>query len=181
MSSSISVLFYPFKARLLTNGKVPIRMRISVGGERFNTSTKLHIREADWSTSAGCAIGSSEEAQHINACLEGFRIKAYDLQRELMMKGLPVTVEAIRNKWLGLDKERPRMLLEIFDQHNEQMRALVGKEYTPKTLERYRTSRKHTHDFMFWKYKVNDMDIKKLNYEFMADYEFWFKTVRKCD
>lgn len=141
MSASISVLFYPFKARLLTNGKVPIRMRISVGGERFNTTTKLHIREADWSTSAGCAIGSSEEAQHINACLEGFRVRAYDFQRELMMKGLPVTVEAMRNKWLGLDKERPRMLLEIFDQHNEQMRALVGKEYTPKTLERYRTSR----------------------------------------
>lgn len=34
---------------------------------------------------------------------------------------------------------------------------------------------------MFWKYKVNDIDIKKLNYEFMADYEFWFKSVRKCD
>ena len=48
-------------------------------------------------------------------------MKAYDYQRELMMKGLPVTAEAMRTKWLGLDTERPRMILEIFDQHNEQM------------------------------------------------------------
>jgi hypothetical protein len=168
MSSTISVLFFAPKSKVLTNGTVAIRIRISVAAERFDASTKLYIREADWSQSLGCAIGSSEESRHINACLEGFRVKAYDYQRELMMKGLPVTAEAMRTKWLGLDTERPSMILEIFDQHNEQMGALIGKEFTPKTLERYRTSRKHTHDFMFWKYKVNDIDIKKLNYEFMA-------------
>ena len=156
-------------------------MRITVAKECFNTSTKLTTREADWSQATGRVVGSTKDAQHINACLEGFWVKAYDYQRELMMKGLPVTLQAMRSKWLGLDKERPRMLLEIFDQHNEQMRALVGKEFTPKTLERYRTSRKHTHDFMAWKYKISDIDITKLNYEFMADYEFWLKSVRKCD
>jgi integrase len=29
--------------------------------------------------------------------------------------------------------------------------------------------------------KVDDIDIKNLNYEFIADYEFWLKTERRCD
>src|SRR5260221_11492015 len=61
------------------------------------------------------------------------------------------------------------------------MQELVGREFTPKTLERYNTSRRHTGNFMKWKYKIDDIDIKKLNYEFITDYEFWLKSVRKCD
>ena len=34
---------------------------------------------------------------------------------------------------------------------------------------------------MKWKYKVDDLDIRKLNYQFMTNYEFWLKSVRKCD
>ena len=62
MSSTISVLFFAPKSKVLTNGTVAIRIRISVAAERFDASTKLYIREADWSQSLGCAIGSSEES-----------------------------------------------------------------------------------------------------------------------
>jgi site-specific recombinase XerD len=73
------------------------------------------------------------------------------------------------------------MLMEIFRQHNDQIRALVGREYAAGTLDRYETSYKHTLNFLQWKYQITDMDITRLNYEFMAEYEFWLKSVRKCD
>ncbi len=34
---------------------------------------------------------------------------------------------------------------------------------------------------MEWKYGLSDIDIKKLNYEFISQYEFWLKTVRNCN
>jgi site-specific recombinase XerD len=34
---------------------------------------------------------------------------------------------------------------------------------------------------MEWKYGVSDMNVKKLNYEFVSDYEFWLKTARNCN
>lgn len=61
------------------------------------------------------------------------------------------------------------------------MAALVGQEYAPGTLERYKRSYKHTQSFLEWKYKLKDIDITKLNFEFISDYEFWLKSVRKCD
>lgn len=71
--------------------------------------------------------------------------------------------------------------MEVFEEHNQQMKALIGHEFSHHTSERYTTSKKQTEEFMKWKYKVNDMDIRKLNYEFITNYEFWLKSVRKCD
>lgn len=73
------------------------------------------------------------------------------------------------------------LLMEQFKHHNEQMKALVGKDYSESTLERYETSYKHTLHFLASKYKVSDIDITKLDYDFISNYEFWLKTVRNCD
>jgi site-specific recombinase XerD len=60
------------------------------------------------------------------------------------------------------------------------MAALVTREYAHGTLERYRTAFSHTLSFLESRYKVSDIDINALNYEFITEYEFWLKTVRKC-
>jgi len=61
------------------------------------------------------------------------------------------------------------------------MKALVNKEFSPLTFERYETSFRHTQEFMKWKYKIDDINVKDLSYAFIADYEFWLKSIRNCD
>jgi hypothetical protein len=71
--------------------------------------------------------------------------------------------------------------MEIFAQHNHQMKELINKEFSPFTFERYESSFRYTLSFLHWKLEVDDIDIKHLNYEFIADYEFWLKSERRCD
>ena len=40
------------------------------------------------------------------------------------------------------------MMLEVFKYHNDQMAALVNQEYAPGTLDRYKTSYRHTQSFL---------------------------------
>ncbi|MEO5975956.1 MAG: site-specific integrase [Chryseolinea sp.] len=108
-------------------------------------------------------------------------MRAFDHQRELMNEGKVITLESFKAKWHGISLERPRMLMQIFQQHNDQVKALVNREFSPLTFERYATSFRHTESFMLWKYKIKDINVKELKYEFIADYEFWLKSVRKCD
>src|SRR6266542_612682 len=61
------------------------------------------------------------------------------------------------------------------------MKALVGRDYAKGTLTRYETSYKHTMSFLQSRYEVSDIDINKLDYDFITEYEFWLKSVRKCD
>uniref|UniRef100_UPI00054B85E6 phage integrase SAM-like domain-containing protein n=1 Tax=Flavobacterium psychrophilum TaxID=96345 RepID=UPI00054B85E6 len=56
----------------------------------------------------------------------------------------------------------------------------VGKEYAPGTLERYKTSLKHTIEFLEWKYKASDIEITKIDHAFVTDYEFFLRSVRNC-
>ena len=181
MSHTISVLFYARKSRATTQGLIPIYIRVTLGGERYEVTTKLYIREEQWSVEAGKMKGNSEEAKRTNSLLDAIRVRAFDYQREILNEGKPLTMGAFKAKWLNITTERPRMLLEIFEHHNQQMKELIGQEFSPLTYERYATSKKHTHDFMKWKYSVNDMNINDLNFEFITDYEFWLKSERKCD
>ena len=73
------------------------------------------------------------------------------------------------------------MLVPIFEEHNKKMEALIGDEYAPGTLERYRTSLRHTIEFMKLKYKISDIDIKKIDHTFIVDFDFFLRTTRKCN
>jgi site-specific recombinase XerD len=71
-------------------------------------------------------------------------------------------------------------VLEEFQKHNDEIKALVPKEYAPGTYERYVTARSHVSDFIRFKYHVEDLEFRELNYEFIKDYEFYLKTIRGC-
>jgi site-specific recombinase XerD len=72
------------------------------------------------------------------------------------------------------------MLIEVFRDHNEKLKQLVNKDVAPGTLERYETVLNHTVSFLQWKFKIPDIDIVDLNFEFVTELEFWLKSVRNC-
>jgi site-specific recombinase XerD len=156
-------------------------MRVGIDKKRMNVVTKIYVRLNEWSAKDGKLKIKTILAQKTNSVLDGFKMKAFDYQRELMNEGKPITLENFKAKWYGISLERSVMIMEVFKQHNEQMKALVNREFSPLTLERYETSFRHTQEFMKWKYKIEDIDIKELNYEFITNYEFWLKSIRKCD
>lgn len=73
------------------------------------------------------------------------------------------------------------MLLEVFQNHNDQITALKHIEYSLGTIERYETALEHTRSFIKWKYSLEDVDIKSLCFDFVSGMEFWLKSVRKCN
>lgn len=181
MSATITITFYARQSRAKADGQAPIFMRVKIGKDYFDTNTKIFVIVSNWSGDMGKVKGNHEQARFTNSLLESFRTKALDIQRQLMVEGKQITIDGIKNKWFGVSAERPRMLMEIFQHHNNQMKDLIDKEFSPLTYERYVTSKKHTLEFLKWKLKVDDLDINKLNYEFITDYEFWLKSVRNCD
>jgi len=183
IGQSWGLLFYLKKPTGFVSGEIPIYLRITVDGLSAELSTKRKCDPLRWNQDAGRTTGNKDTIKHLNAYLEVLQEKAYEIKRKLIEHNKPVTAEAIRNILLGREdaQDRPRMLMEIFQHHNDQVAALVGKGYAPGTLERYITAFKHTRSFLEWKYKVSDIDIRKLDYEFITEYEFWIKSVRSCD
>ena len=179
MKTKVSILFYAKRAKASVNGLVPIYTRITINGKRIELSSNRFVELSKWSTESGKMKGNSEEARSINSHLDMLKIQIIDMQMELVHKKIPLTTETLKSKILGVD-ERARMLIPIFEDHNNKIKELVGKEYAPGTLERYKTSLSHTIEFLQWKYKVSDIEINKIDHAFVTDYEFWLRSVRNC-
>ena len=177
----MSVLFFIRRNRGNDDVEAPIYMRVTIAGERYELGTKRLVLPENWSADSCRVMGNSSAARSVNTFLDSLLSKAYCHQREIINEGRTLSIEEFKSKWLGIPTEKPKMVMQVFEEHNQQMKALIGHEFSPLTFERYTTSKKHTHEFMKWKYKIDDIDIKKLNYEFIHNYEFWLKSVRKCD
>lgn len=124
--------------------------------------------------------GNSDEVRSINSYLDILDGKVYDYQKEVLHEGLPVTTAYMRNELLGVE-DKKRSLVKIFQEHNNQVEALIGDEFAPGTLERYKTSLKHTVDFIKWKFNIPDIDTRRIDYAFITEYEFYLRSFRKCN
>jgi site-specific recombinase XerD len=156
-----------------------VYLRITVNSISKEVSTKRLWHSAKWNARTGRATGNKEDSKSLNGFLDTFTNKVYQARKILLDSDTEVTSESIKNILNGKSEDK-KVILEIFQDHNNQLAKLVGTDYAPGTLERYKTSLEHTRDFIRWKYKAADLEIQRLDYEFIADYEFWMKTVRKC-
>jgi site-specific recombinase XerD len=179
MKVKTTLHFYAKSTKSNSVGLFPIYVRLTVDGKRLEYSTKKFIDPAKWSLSTSRMKGNSEEARSINSILDFIKNKINEIQYELLKDGVSFTIEEFKNRLLGTT-ERTRTLIPIFQDHNNKIKALIGKEYAAGTLERYETSLKHTKDFLMWKYNVTDIDIVKIDHAFITDYEFYLRTVRNC-
>lgn len=179
MNTKLSILFYAKRAKTTTDGLVPIYLRVTVNGERIELSTKRYTQPGKWSIEGNCMKGNSAESKAVNSYLDTLKAKIYEYQQQLIREGEMVNAENMRNLILGVE-QRKYLLVPIFQQHNDEIKALIGKEYAAATLVRYETSLKHTIDFMMWKYKISDIDIRKIDHEFITSYEFYLKTKCNC-
>jgi site-specific recombinase XerD len=179
MKTKVSILFYAKRAKANASGLVPIYTRITIDGKRIELSTNRFVEISRWSTEAGKMKGTSEESRSINNHLDLLKNQIRDVEMDLIHTKTFITVESFKSKLYGTE-ERQRMLVPIFQDHNNKIKELIGKEYAPGTLERYTTSLKHTIEFMQWKYNVSDIEITKIDHAFVTDYEFWLRSVRNC-
>lgn len=179
MKTKITLHFYAKSTKANANGLLPIYVRLTVDGKRLEFSTKKFIEKSKWSSELSKMKGTTEEARSINSYLDLMKSKVLDAQMELLHRNEILSIENFKSKLLGTE-ERQRMLVPIFQNHNNKIKELVGKEYASGTLERYTTSLKHTIAFMQWKYNVSDIDIAKIDHAFITDYEFWLRSVRNC-
>ena len=96
-----SILFFIRRTRLLKNGEAPIGLRITVNGQRAEVQIKRSVAEERWNASKGCVTGKDRKALELNQYLESVRTKIYQIHRELLQDGKPITAFTIIQKFNG--------------------------------------------------------------------------------
>ena len=182
MDGTLKTLFYLKKPKNYKGGKMPVYLRITIDFLPKELSTGVMCDPSYWNNRAERLKDSDSESQKGNLTLSQIEIKARDNFRYLQSMEPNRVLSAQDIKELVTGKEAKRItLLQVFRDHNEKVKALVGQEFSAGTLERYETSFKHTADFIKSFYKTADISIGQVNHIFISEYDFYLRSVRKCN
>jgi hypothetical protein len=118
----------------------------------------------------------------LNGKTEDVRVQSriYDIFQDFISSGIEFDGERIKVRYLGFDVEKPRMFLDIYEDHNKEFQELVGRGLSYGTLQKYKTIKGYVAQFLKYKYATNDIEITKLDYQFIKSFEVYLKTVKHC-
>ena len=177
--NTLSVLFIIKKAKLLKNGEAPICMRITVNKRVAEVMIKRSIPVDLWNQKKECSKGKDRVATELNYYINTVRAKVLQIHRELEIDNKPITADTIKDCFYGRDKVQ-RSLLEVYAEHNEKCRALIGKEYTESTVTKFDTSINRLKEYIRSCYHCDDIMLAELDGQFIRDFDFWLKTDKHC-
>jgi len=181
MNKSFNLLFYVKRSKTNAEGLAPVYLRITVDGVRIEVSSKRYVNPDKWNTNGQKLTGNNEDVKSINAYLKTLEHQVYDVHRDMIERKLLITAPNLKDRLLGGKPSPGKMLVPIFQEHNRQVAALIGKEYAKGTLDRYETSLKHTQAFLQWKFNSSDIDIRTIDHEFIMAYDFYLRSERSCN
>jgi len=177
LTASFGLTFFLKTPRKETNVRV-IYLRITVDGVPKETSTRQQWDVTRWNQRTERATGNKEDARSVNFFLDTLQSKIQQYKGELLLNGQTITSQKLIDYVLGKTVSKAK-IVEEFQKHNDELLALVERgEYAIGTHVRFEVAKKHLKEYLRFKYNMEDMDFRELNFEFVKDYEFYLKTVK---
>ena len=178
--TTFGLLFYIRRDKTNKKGEAPVFMRLTINGERADASIKRFIEPHAWNSAKGKANEKSRGGKDLNLYLDAISANILRIQRDLELDKKEVSAQIILNRYLGKEQSDRHTLMEVFRAHNEKCRALSGISLAPGTVIRYETTLRLTEEFLQKKYKKEDCYLDEVTNQFIEDFEFFLKTVRRC-
>ena len=169
-----------FVLRLPKNKKDEIAVvyaRITVNGRRAEISLKSKVSINNWDEAKGRAKGKRDEIIKLNSHMEQVRSLIFDSYQELIQQNKPVSVDAVKAKYLGEDIEETMTLLKMIDYHKQ---VAIGK-LAPGTMKNYYTTENYLKKFVKHQYNKSDISLDELNYRFILDFENFLINYESVD
>ena len=178
--TTFGLLFYIRRDKTNKKGEAPVFMRLTINGERADASIKRFIEPHAWNSAKGKANEKSRGGKDLNLYLDAISANILRIQRDLELDKKEVSAQIILNRYLGKEQSDRHTLMEVFRAHNEKCRALSGISLAPGTVIRYETTLRLTEEFLQKNYKKEDCYLDEVTNQFIEDFEFFLKTVRRC-
>lgn len=136
MQDLLSVLFYVRKSRNTEATHATVYLRITYESKRAEASTMKKVPLGKWNSKANKVGGSSAEAKQVNRNLDIIKNSIYALYQRMLNNKEPISADKILDLCLG-KSDFQKTILIMFDEHNDKLAKLVGKDYSFRTLQRY--------------------------------------------
>lgn len=177
--TSCHLLFFIKRKKLLKTGKASIFLKITINNKHTEFVLNCSVTPELWCKHKGGPKGNSKEAKQVIEFIDSVKFRIQSIINRLNQKEVKVEAKIIKSKYLWVEP-KVKTVLEIFNDHNEKIKSLIGKGFSNGTYLRYKVTIKHIENFILFKYKLRDIEVTKVNHEFISDLEFYLKGEKGC-
>jgi site-specific recombinase XerD len=175
-NNKISILFLLQKARINKQGKCPIRCRITFNEGRQEFATGLLIDPNTWYSKLQLVKPPNEENNFVNTQLSLIKNKINQAFLYLQMKGSDFDVDDLFLIYKGEKPKKEKGVLEVYNEYNNKIKKLIGKDIELVTYNKYLESYKHLKDYIKFNFNSTDIKLKDVKNNFLNDYDYYLKT-----
>lgn len=175
MKQTFNVLFFIRKTKLKKSGDTPIMLRITIEGQLVEMQLKRDVKPGFWNQNKERCTGKDSASLEINRYLESVKLRLFEIHRKMEEEGKYISSMEIKRKFLGLDEEH-KMLFQVFQEHNDKCRELIGKDYAKVTISRFDTCLKYFQEMSQTQYQRKDIPLKEVTNGMIHDYIHFLKA-----
>lgn len=178
--NSFNLFFYINRSKQKRNGEHPLMLRITLNGRSAAVSLKRSVSAEIWEPAAGVAKGKTTEAMAINKYIDAVRVRAYEKHSELLTTRDELTPELLRDALLNINSAKGKTLVEIWEEHNTELKELIGKETSYANFQKYNTCLKYMKEFLAKQNKSEDIPVKLIDRHLVTKFEHFLKIDKSC-
>ncbi|MEJ7736985.1 MAG: site-specific integrase [Chitinophagaceae bacterium] len=176
MEPKMNILFIAKRSRITRQQLLPIYLRVTIEGKRFEVATHRHVKQTEWCPLSGKVKGKSDSATETNMALDLIRSKVYEYKGQLSIENRNFTVDSLRESWLGQDRNT-RTLMGVIASKILDIEKLVAKGvYKKSTLVKYKSTEKHLVNYLKWQNLRQDILLVDIRIEFAANFEYYLQA-----
>ncbi len=173
----LTINFLMKKARMKSNGEIPIYVRVTLNSRRVELSTGIYCLSESWDETRQQIRGRNESARIMNNRLNKIEDDIQDHYNRLKSSGDDFDVTTIKNRLLNIDDSEG--ILKVFDYYLKNMQEKLGKGYSKETYKHYKSSRKRLDEFVRKFSKRKDYPVEKVDYKFLEAFDVFLKKEYK--
>lgn len=175
MKQTFNVLFFVRRTKLKKSGDTPIMLRITIEGQLVEMQLKRDVKPNLWNQAKERCTGKDSASLEINRYLESVKLRLFEIHRKMEEEGKLINPMEIKRKFLGLDEEH-KMFFQVFQEHNDKCRELIGKDYAKVTVSRFDTCLKYYREMSLAQYQRKDIPLKEVTNGMIHDYIHFLKA-----
>ena len=171
--------FFIKRSKLLKNGEASVRVRVTYDRLYVELQLKRSIKVPLWSQEKEKSTGKDLNSVELNYYIDALRVKFYQIYKNLESEGKIISARAMVNRYQGKD-ETFKTLYNVFKEHNDNCRKLIGTDYADITIRRYDNCLKYLMELVRRDYKVDDMLLREVNGELVYILFVMFLSDKVC-
>jgi integrase/recombinase XerD len=174
MNGRIKLLFWLYKSKVNRKGEAPIYARLSQHNKKLELSLGISISPRFWDSRKNRAKGSIPNGNDINDHIEAFQTRFLRLKSSYLIQGIEPSIYDLKSVLQAVQEEKG--IMEYFQDHNERIELLVGKDYSSSTLKLYCRTRLQFQGYLRHSLKCLDMPLSKLDYSIIQGFADYLKV-----